>query len=159
MQPQYDRIKVADFGRKQSAKANGAAKRYANSKPSSVANNKNSDIIKLPRYQEAVIPEAKFTQYALNPIKDPNKAKAFKDALGYDQTNYAELIANIRNHILASNAIKKPDNGHGGRYEVTMELTGVNGKKANVLTAWIDDKETGEMRLTSAYIKKRKKER
>lgn len=32
LQPQYDRINVADFGRKQAAKANGAATRYQNKK-------------------------------------------------------------------------------------------------------------------------------
>jgi len=37
-----------------------------------------------------------------------------------------------------------------------MVLTGVNGKSANVMTAWLDDKITGKMRLTSAYVKKRK---
>ena len=41
------------------------------------------------------------------------------------------------------------------RYEVIMTLKGVNGKTANVLTAWIDDAEADEMRLISAYIDKR----
>ena len=35
-----------------------------------------------------------------------------------------------------------------------MELKGANGKKAKVLTAWIDDEKAGEMRLVSAYIDK-----
>jgi hypothetical protein len=35
-------------------------------------------------------------------------------------------------------------------------LVGENGKTADVMTAWIDDIQTGEMRLTSAYVKKRK---
>ena len=41
------------------------------------------------------------------------------------------------------------------RYEVKMQLTGPNGKTADVLTAWINDKNSTEMRLTSAYIDKR----
>jgi len=37
-----------------------------------------------------------------------------------------------------------------------MVLQGVNGKSARVITAWIDDKTNGQMRLTSLYVKKRK---
>jgi len=38
-----------------------------------------------------------------------------------------------------------------------MTLTGKNGKNANVKTGWIVDKDTGETRLTSAYITTKKR--
>lgn len=114
-------------------------------------------IIKLPRYKDAVIPEEKFSKYALDSNKDPDKSKAFKDALGYDLTNYKDLVENIRSHLSEYEAIKKPDRGHGQRYEVVLELTGPNGKTANVLTAWIDDNKNGEMRLTTAHVDRRKR--
>lgn len=101
----------------------------------------------------AKISESKFTEYALNPEKDPNKARAFKDALGYDLSNFRDLIENISSHIDESKFVEKADTGHGMRYEYIMELTGPNGKKANVLTAWIQDGE--EKRLVSAYVTKR----
>ena len=94
----------------------------------------------------------KFTQYALNSEKDPNKALAFEKALGYNLNNAEELIADIYNNINNFEAIKKPDNGYGDRYQIVMQLTGPNGKIANVLTAWLDDKYTGEIRLISAYV-------
>lgn len=112
------------------------------------------DIIKLPRYEKAVIPKAKFTQYALNPEKDPDKANAFEKALGYTMDNADELIGQIYDKISEYDAKEKPDNGWGKRYEVIMDITGPNGKTAKVLTAWIDDKNTGEMRLTSVYVDK-----
>ena len=74
--------------------------------------------------------------------------------MGYDQSNYKELIDNIRRNLSLFDAKKKGDNGYGMRYEVIMELKGANGKKAKVLTAWIDDEKTGEMRMVSAYIDK-----
>lgn len=114
--------------------------------------NNNSDIMKLPRYSEAIIPKEKFTQYALNPRKDIDKSRAFELALGYTMENVDELIAQIHDKLSEYNAIKKDDKGWGNRYEVKMELTGPNGKTAKVITAWIDDKKAGEMRLTSAYI-------
>lgn len=111
--------------------------------------------LKLPRYEEAVIPDAKLSSYALNPERAPDKAQAFQQALGYNLSNYQELIENIRELLPEAEAIAKGDNGFGMRYEIKMNLTGPNGKNAKVLTAWIDDKTTGEIRLTSVYIDKR----
>jgi len=110
----------------------------------------------LPRYNEAVIPIKKFVEYALNPEKDPNKALAFFLALGYNISSADKLVQNIRDNIANFECREKNDLGHGAIYEVCMVLLGENGKTANVLTAWIDDKATGEMRLINAYVKKRK---
>lgn len=115
-------------------------------------NNTERGIIKLPRYEEAVIPKTKFTQYALNPDKDINKARAFEQALGYTMENVDDLIQQIYDKLPEYEAKEKPDNGWGKRYEVKMELTGPNRKTAKIITAWIDDKNTGEMRLTSVYV-------
>lgn len=120
-----------------------------------VESSEKDGIMKLPRYEEAVIPEAKFNKYALNPDGDANKARAFKEALGYDMSNYKDLIENIRENLPKFEAKEKGDSGFGMRYEVKMQLTGPNGKTADVLTAWIDDKKSKEMRLTSAYVDKR----
>lgn len=109
-----------------------------------------SDIIELPNYKNAVIPEEKFTKYALN--SDKNKAEAFELALGYNLSNYKKLIKNIEDNVNKFNAVEKEDKGYGKRYEVLMTLVGENKKVANVKTAWIIDKETGETRLTSAYV-------
>ena len=108
----------------------------------------------LPRYDEAVIPIEKFTEYCLSPDGDQNKAAAFNEALGYNKSNANRLIANIRHNLSEYPATQKGDLGHGMRYEVIMNLTGPNGKSANVLTGWIDDKNNGEMRLTTAHIDK-----
>lgn len=120
----------------------------------SVANQRKSGIMKLPRHEEAVIPMAKLTQYALNPDKSPDKAIAFEKALGYTMDNADELIAQIRKNLPKYNAVEKGDKGWGKRYEVVMNIIGPNGKNAKVLTAWIVDKKTNELRMTSVYIDK-----
>lgn len=117
---------------------------------------KSSIINVLPNADKVVIDINKFTGYALNPSKDLDKATAFQSALGYTSNNAEELIQNIRKNVSRFNAVEKPDNGYGTRYEVLMTLTGSNGKRANVKTGWIKDKETGETRLTSAYVTKKK---
>ena len=112
----------------------------------------------LPRHEKAVIPIEKFTKYALEPKNSKGKYAAFETALGYNLENYQKLIDNIKSNINNFPAVKHPDKGHGTRYSVEMELMGENGKVARVITAWIDDNKTGDMRLISAYIKKRKGE-
>ncbi|MCL1823438.1 MAG: hypothetical protein FWG44_04475 [Oscillospiraceae bacterium] len=110
----------------------------------------------LPNTDKINIPVEKFTEYALNPKKDPNKAEAFRLALGYKSSNADKLIQNIKNNINKFNCTEKEDLGHGKRYEVIMKLQGENGKTANVLTAWLDDKENGEIRLINAYVDRKR---
>lgn len=114
------------------------------------------DIILLPNYQEAIIPQEKFTKYALNPLGDKNKAEAFEKALGYNLNNAEKLIENIKNNIPNFSAKEKEDTGYGKRYEIIMTLLGENNKYANVKTAWIIDKDTKQTRLTSAYVTSKK---
>lgn len=120
----------------------------------SVVKGSGSGIMKLPRYENAIISKAKFTQYALNPEKDINKAEAFRMALGYTLENVDDLIKQIHVKLPEYNAVKKGDRGWGMTYEVVMNITGPNGKTAKVLTAWIDDKNSSEMRLTTVHVDK-----
>lgn len=118
----------------------------------SVENKDKNDIMKLPKYQEAIIPKEKFTEYALNPEKDANKAKAFKVALGYTKDNAEELMEQIYNKLPDYEATERGDKGWGMTYQVIMDITGPNGKTAQVLTAWIKDKDTGKVRMTTVHV-------
>jgi len=110
----------------------------------------------LPNYNKIKIPIEKLTEYALNIKKCRDKATVFQSALGYNKTNAQLLIDNILTNVKNFEAIPKSDDGYGMRYEVIMTLRGVNGKTANVLTAWIDDKRKNEMRLISLYIDRKR---
>lgn len=118
----------------------------------SIAKSTTSGIMKLPKYESSVIPKAKFTEYALNPVKDPDKARAFKTALGYTTENADHLIEQIHSKLPLYEAVEKGNRGYGMTYEVIMDITGPNGKTAKVLTAWIDDQSNGEMRLTTVHV-------
>lgn len=121
-----------------------------------------SDIIKTKKPLEiniqlfAKIPKEKFTMYALDPVKQPDKAKAFKEALGYTKENYQDLIDNIQNNLKEDFMVLKNEDKFGKRYEYVMELTGANGRKANVCTGWIKENDSSEPRMTSAYVTKKK---
>ena len=99
----------------------------------------------------------KLTKYALNPNVDKDKATAFEESLGYNLSNVNDLVENIKNNLPKFEVEEKSDTGYGKRFQVVVNLKGVNGKNADVLTAWIKDKDTGRIRLTSIYVKKRKK--
>ena len=102
----------------------------------------------------AKIPEEKFTKYALDPKRSPNKARAFKEALGYTKENYRALIEDIERRLDKDKLVEKTDDGFGMRYEQVMRLKGPNGKEANVLTGWIQ--EDDDVRLTSVYVTEKK---
>jgi hypothetical protein len=110
----------------------------------------------LPRWEDAVIPIEKFTKYALDPKNSKGKHVAFQRALGYNLTNADMLVENIRQNVALFPAVCSGSNQFGNIYVVLMRLSGPNGKTANVITAWLDDNDTGEIRLVSAYVKKRK---
>lgn len=104
----------------------------------------------------AKIPKEKFTKYALDQERQPDKAKVFREALGYTVENYQDLIDNVRNNFDEKQMVFKSEDNYGKRYELVMKLTGANGKKANVCTGWIKEKEDSEPRLTSVYVTKKK---
>ena len=121
-----------------------------------------SDIIKTKKPLEiniqlfAKIPKEKFTMYALDPVKQPDKAKTFKEALGYTKENYQDLIDNIQNNFKDDFMVLKNEDKFGKRYEYVVESTCANGRKANVCTGWIKENDSSEPRMTSAYVTKKK---
>lgn len=131
----------------------GNKKRYAVKRDEwkrAVEKSQGSGIMKMELQKFATMPEGKFTEYALNFSKAPDKAAAFEKALGYTLDNYSDLIENIKEHLDERRFVEKGDNGYGMRYEYVMRLKGPNGKEANVLTSWIRDEDN--KRLTSVYV-------
>ena len=112
--------------------------------------------IRLDLQYFAVVPKEKFTKYALDPVKQPDKARAFREALGYTMDNYQDLIDNISANLDESALKFKGSNEQGKLYEYVMRITGANGKQANVCTGWIIENGKTEPRLTSAYVTQKK---
>jgi SPX domain protein involved in polyphosphate accumulation len=108
----------------------------------------------LPRVDEVVIPIEKFTEHSLNKEKQPDKAEAFRRALGYEIHNAQHLIENIRLNIKNFPAISRGHTQYGREYHILMRLKGPNGKTAKVKVCWIDEYDTGEMRLVTAFVDK-----
>lgn len=110
---------------------------------------------KRSKIKSTTIAKEKFTQYALNPEKAPDKAHAFSSALGYTLDNYEDLIKNINDNFDPDALEERGNNGYGMLYQQIMVLKGPNGKEANVCTAWIEENDGNSVKLTSAYVTKK----
>jgi len=106
----------------------------------------------LPNHNKAVIPLEKFIRYVLNTEHEDGKHKAlvFRAVLGYTMNNASLLAANIKSNINNYPAIHKRHNGWGNEYEVVMDIVGLTGRTASVVTAWIIRDGEDFPRLTSA---------
>lgn len=105
--------------------------------------------------KNSYIPEKKLTGYALNrehPGDGKDKAIAFELALGYDQSNYKDLMDQVYSKLDDCPAVYKKTDKYGDRYQVIMNITGPNGKNAKVLSGWL--LQDGKARLTTIHVDK-----
>ncbi len=100
----------------------------------------------LPNYQMATIPSDKLERYALNPnhvslvygrSSGRDKARVFKSALGFDQSNWELLKRKILEELPYHEAILGKEDEYGKRYTVTLPIEGPNSNTVSVLTGWI----------------------
>lgn len=105
-----------------------------------------------------VIPDSKILGYSLNKEhpRGGHKAVVFDQVLGYNESNYQELIKAIRTAVGGFPVTTKGKNSYGEKYEVIMDITGPSGETAPVITGWIVDTGTTTPRLTSAYVQPKK---
>jgi hypothetical protein len=113
----------------------------------------------LPNAENAVIDPKKIYDYVLNPeIRDGGpKAELLSKALGFDRSNGDELIAQIRQGVVNNPAVERQTDLYGTRFAVDMPITSSNRNTEIVRTGWIIDPDSSTPRLTSAYIRGRKK--
>ena len=148
-----DRQQIIGFNRSVSSKAVWAAKKPTLS-PFDAKHLAKQDAEKLPNYQKAVIPKEKLEGYALNKNHPTgrDKAVAFEKYLGYTTDNQEELISQVRQGLEKYKAKGRKATQYGKPYEVSMVITGANGKTAKVKSGWIVDKGGDIPRLVSIYV-------
>ena len=102
--------------------------------------------------QKFVIPDAKISNYCL---LDPNKARAFKEALGFIRDRDDAKLTNLIYAAAATNELHyRMSDDHGDRYYQSVMMEGYEGKKARVLIAWIDRRDGAKMQMTTAHVDK-----
>ena len=91
----------------------------------------------------------------MNILQVKKKQKLLKKHLDIQKESYTDLKTKILDSFDEKELVYKREDKYGKRYEQIMQITGPNGKTANVLTAWIKDNDNAEPRLTSIYVDKR----
>ncbi len=105
-----------------------------------------------------VIAPRKLTDYALNPDnpKGADKAVMFQRHLGFTKDNYEALLEQISAQALEAEAIVGRADEHGQRYQVDLEIRGVEeGQREVVRTGWIVESDSEAARLVTLYVRKR----
>lgn len=107
----------------------------------------------LPKVDNMIINEKKFTHYLFNPDNPKGfaKGKNFTRLLGYDLNNYREMIEEISNRAPKYPTKAKTKDEYGHRYEQKMVMYGIKNNPVNVVVAWNVTEEGAH--LASAYIK------
>ncbi|HEX8422608.1 MAG TPA: hypothetical protein VF634_04315 [Pyrinomonadaceae bacterium] len=111
----------------------------------------------LPNYEKAVILRDKLEGYVLNPTHDEGKHKArvFKSALGFEQSDWEELTRRILDELPYHEAISQGEGLWGRKYLVILPIAGLNGNTADVETVWIIKPKTDFPTLVTTLVAKR----
>ena len=112
----------------------------------------------LPNYEKAEIIRSKLEAYVLNPANDAGKHKArvFKSALGFDQSNWELLKQRILNELPYHEAKPEQRSQWGYSYVVDLLVEGPNGNIAEVRTAWLFRPGVDFPSLITLYVLKEK---
>jgi hypothetical protein len=108
----------------------------------------------LPNYSRAVILREKLEGYALNAQhpEGQHKARVFKSALGFEQTDWQLLEKAILDELPYNDAGQVNKGPWGDKYVVVLPITGLNGNTVNVITAWIIRPKTDYPSLITTYV-------
>lgn len=114
----------------------------------------------LPSYERAEIPRSKIEGYALNPANEPegkHKARVFKSALGFDQSNWELLKQRILDELPYQEAEATQTSQWGSSYVVDLPIEGPNGNTAKVRTVWLFKTGADFPSLITVYVLPKKK--
>lgn len=111
----------------------------------------------LPNYERAEILRSKLEGYALNQTHEPDgkhKARVFKSAFGFDQSNWELLKQRILDELPYHEAKLNQTSRWGDEYDVDLVIEGPNGNSAEVRTKWLLKSGAAVPSLITVYVKK-----
>lgn len=97
------------------------------------------------------------TRYSLDPENKhggAEKAKKFKDILNFEKDDWQKVKKQVMDFLPYAEAIRNKSDERGERFNVYIPVTGKHGRMADVMSAWIydRDKKTGEVSETPRLI-------
>ncbi len=93
--------------------------------------------MKVPNFEQAVIPERKLTAYLLDPFHPVGGSKAkFFLGLGFSQEKWTDLSEKLHLHLAENEVSRVELNKHGTKYIIDGRFEKLNGTTLNLRTAW-----------------------
>lgn len=108
--------------------------------------------MRLPGAKDALVEQAKITEYLLAPEHPDGWSKAAYFArFGFRRENWEEFADALRRHGRRHPVSKHLESVYGTRYLVDGELETPNGRRPRVRTVWIVEKGATVPRLVTVY--------
>jgi hypothetical protein len=107
--------------------------------------------MKVPNFEQAIIPKEKLTDYLLSQFHPVGRFKAvyFKQ-LGYTSEDWKNFEKDIRS-LLENDVVNILETEFGTKFEVQGQLKGPYGTNATVVTVWVILKGEDFARFVTAY--------
>ena len=114
--------------------------------------------MRLPNGERAIVDLRKLREYCLNPDspRGRHKARVFAAALGLTAGDAPKIQIKLREIARNANATRGDVDLYGQRYTIDFEMVTEVGK-ATIRSCWIVLRGTTAPRLTTCYVKKRKR--
>lgn|SRR5574341_166069 len=107
---------------------------------------------RLPHSDKAIIDETKIRDYVLSSSHPVGRFKAAVFLrMGYTQENWRQLVDDIRQFHLLSDADAVEKTAYGQKYAITGRLKGPNGQTATLRSIWIVRNEEQAPRFVTIY--------
>jgi hypothetical protein len=108
--------------------------------------------VKLPNYDNAIVPREKIVDYLLSLAHRDGRSKAiFFFSFGFSIETWQTLADALRHHAAAHEVAKIESTPFGARYVVEGELAAPDGRTPLVRVVWFVDTGEDVPRLATAY--------
>ena len=108
--------------------------------------------MKLPNYEQAIIPEAKLTEYLLSETHPEGKEKAaFFQRFGFSTEEWEALANALRGHAIQHEVVKMVESKYGQRFVIEGELQTPDGRNPAIRSVWFVEWDQDTPRLVTAY--------
>lgn len=115
--------------------------------------------MKLPNVEQAVVPEAKITQYLLSLTSKDGQGKAiFFMRFGFTVEAWQQLAEALLKHAENYDVAKTDVNPFGIYDVIEGELEAADGRTPYIRSVWFIPKDDDRPRLATAYPRKRKRD-
>ena len=103
----------------------------------------------LPKASEVVIPESKL-KYSME--QSESKKRLWNSILGFTYDADSECVRKqIKDGVLKYGCMHDRVDKYGNHYYVVVLMVSHKGTEHKIFTAWVEDKQNGETRLTTLY--------